>query len=201
MPTMKEVANLGLGKLGASRVNNLTPSISTLENKIASEYPQWKRGEISKRRWHFAMKLDIINAGLTTLPNMPDGRIYIFNTPGNMLRALRPKNCTWVIRGQFIYDFQNTINLEYISEVPDNQMSDPLFIDVLACRVAVECAELATQSPGKRRDMQVMYAQAIEVAGRMNAFALEQHQTGGDDKAYTWDTARQYPSMSGYDNG
>ena len=38
MPTMKDVCNLGLGKLGASRVNNLSPPISTLETKCAAEY-------------------------------------------------------------------------------------------------------------------------------------------------------------------
>ena len=197
MPTMKEVCNLGLGKLGASRVNNLTPPISTLETKCAAEYAQWKAGELSQRRWVFATKLERITALSTVLVNPPDNRSYQFNKPGLMLRALRDKNCTWVQRGQHFYDYSNTIILEYIWNVPDNEITDALFIDVLACRVAVECAELATQSPGKKREAEGMRGRALDDAGRMNAFVLEQHETEGDDKAYTWDIAHHSPFLSG----
>ena len=114
-----------------------------------------------------------------------------------MLRPLRPKNGTWVQRGQFFYDHASTIPLEYIRRVPDNEMTDPCFIDVLECRVAYECAELATQSPAKKRDALNMLRVAIEEAGRLNAFTLEPHETGGDEMAYTWDEARAQPSLSG----
>jgi hypothetical protein len=63
--------------------------------------------------------------------------------------------------------------------------------------VAVECAELASQSPGKKRDAVVMLKDAEDEAGRMNAFTLEPHETGGDDSAYTWDNARAQPEWSG----
>lgn len=197
MPTMKDICNSGLGKLGASRVNNLSPPISTLEVKCSNEYPLWKNSELKKRRWVFATTLVKLSALTLQVPNDTDGRTYQFNAPSDMLRPLRPKNCTWVQRGQFIYDYSNTINLEYIRSVPDNELSDPSFVDVLACRVAVECAELATQSPGKKRDAIAMHTNALDDAGRLNAFVLDPHETGGDDDAYTWDRARHSPSLSG----
>jgi hypothetical protein len=196
---MKEVCNLGLGKLGASRVNNLSPPISTLENKCAAEYPHWKNSELGKRRWTFATKLYRYTALTTLMVSPPDGRLYQFNVPGDLIRAIRPKNCTWVRRGEFFYDIRNTIDLEYIRNVPDNEITDPLFVDVLACRVAVECAELATQSPAKKRDAQTLLQIAEMEAGRMNAFMLEPHETAGDDTAYSWDLARANPAMSGGD--
>lgn len=193
MPTMKDVCNQGLGKIGASRVNNLAPPISALEVKCASEYPQWKSSEIKKRRWVFATKLATLTALVTTIPDAPDQRTYQFNKPGDLLRAIRAKNSTWVQRGEFFYDFGATINLEYIANVDDSLMTDPTFIDVLAARVAVECAELATQSPAKKRDAMVYHQNAIEEAGRLNAFTLDPHNTGGDDAGFTWDTERLYP--------
>lgn len=198
MPTMKDICNLGLGKLGASRVNNLTPPISTLEVKCASEYPQWKASELKKRRWVIATSLYKLSAlSELVVAQDKDGRIYKFNVPGDMLRPIRPKNCTWVQRGQFILDFSNTLILEYIRNIPDNEISDPSFVDVLACRVAVECAELATQSPAKARMALGMYQAALDEAGRLNAFVLDPHETSGDDSAYTWDRARHSPELSG----
>jgi hypothetical protein len=102
-----------------------------------------------------------------------------------------------VQRGEFFYDYTNTIVLEYIRNVPDNELTDVSFIDVLACRVAVECAELASQSPGKKRDAFSMLKDAEDEAGRLNAFVLEPHETGGDDAAYTWDNARIWSEWSG----
>lgn len=197
MPTMKEVCNQGLGKIGSSRVNNLSPAVSTLEIKCATEYPQWKASELQRRRWTFATKLSLLTALLTPVAGDTDGRIYQFAVPADMLRPLRAKNATWVRRGQFIYDYANTIKLEYIYLVPDNEMTDALFVDVLAGRVAIECAETAAQSPSKKRDAKAYYEDCIDVAGRMNAFTLDPQETGGDDVGYTWDNARTNPSNSG----
>lgn len=196
MPTMKEVCNMGLGKIGASRVNNLQPPVSTLEVKCAAEYQQWKSSELRKRRWVFATTL-ISLSSITTITSPPDDRTYKFQKPGDLLRAIRPKNCTWVQRGEFFYDFTSPISLEYIRDVPDNEMTDPQFIDVLAARVAVECAELASQSPGKKRESLILLKDALEDAGRLNAFVIDPHQTEGDEWAYTWDNARTSPEFSG----
>jgi hypothetical protein len=190
---MKEICNKGLGKIGASRVNNLAPPITVLEVKCADEYPQWKAAELKKRRWTFATTLVKLSALLTPVSADTDGRTFQFAKPGDLLRALRAKNITWVQRGEFFYDYQNTISLEYIRNVADNEITDPLFIDVLACRIAYECAESTTQSPAKQRNALIMYKDALEEAGRNNAFTLEPHQTGGDEAAYTWDNARLYP--------
>jgi hypothetical protein len=194
---MREICNMGLGKLGASRVNNVSPPVSTLEVKCASEFPQWKQSELRKRRWVFATNIIKLSAQLEPVAVVTDGRPYRFVRPGDVLRAIRQKNTTWVARGEFFYDYVDMIILEYIRNVPDNELTDVSFIDVLACRVAVECAELTSQSPGKKRDAVVMLKDAEDEAGRLNAFVLEPHETGGDDAAYTWDNARANPAWSG----
>jgi hypothetical protein len=196
---MKDICNMGLGKLGASRVNNLSPPISTLEVKCAAEYPQWKASELRKRRWVFATVLTSLSALTEPAPAgaATDGRVFKFQKPGDLLRAIRPKNCTWVQRGEFFYDFQNTIVLEYIRNTPDSEVTDASFVELLACRVAVECAELATQSPTKKQFAVTMLVRAEEEAGRLNAFVLDPHDVDGDDGAFTWDNARVMPEFSG----
>ena len=197
MPTAKEIINQGLGKIGSTRVNNLTPPISAIEVKCAGEYPQWKASELTKRRWVFATELTRLTALATQVAVPLDGRPYQFNVPGDMLRPLRGKGATWIQRGQFLYSAQDTIDLEYIRNAADAELTEPLFVDVLASRCAFECAELVTQSPARKRDAFALLTGAIEAAGRANAFVLDEHETSGDNAAYTWDTARNYPSLSG----
>jgi|SRR5215467_2617939 len=197
MPTMKDVCNQGLGKIGASRVNNLTPPISVLEVKCAGEYQQWKTSELKKRRWVFATAFTMLEALPDQVPPDPQWRTYKFNKPGDLLRPVRPANCTWVMRGEFFYDRYNTIQLEYIRTVEDSEMTDPCFIDVLAARVAMECVELATQSPGKRVNAIGTYKDALDTASRLNAFVLDPHQLQGDEMGYTWDIGRLNPDLSG----
>src|SRR5215471_6903875 len=149
MPTMKDVINQGLGKIGASRVNNLTPPVSALETKCAAEYPQWKDSEIRKRRWVFATVYVTLNALPDTVVPDDKGRTFQFNKPGDLLRAIRPANCTSTQRGEFFYNVRDTLTLEYLRRVPDGEMTDATFVDLLAARVGLECVEFATQSPGK----------------------------------------------------
>lgn len=197
MPTMKEICNQGLGKIGSSRVNNLTPPVSAIEVKCAGEYPQWKSSELTRRRWVFATTTIRLDALPTTVTSYLDNRTYKFDKPGDILRPIRRKNTSWVQRGQFFYNTINTLDLEYIRLVPDNELTDALFVDVLAARVGWECAELVTQSPARKRDAYAYYKNCLDEAGRSNAFILDEDETGGDDNAYTWDTARQVPWMSG----
>lgn len=195
MPTSKEIANMGLGKIGASRINNLAPPVSPLEILIAGQYDQWKRSELAKRRWVFAT----IRATLTPLPgtetDLGDGRIYKYNLPGAFLRPVRNNASSWVQNGQFIYDSDSTLTLEYIQSVADSELTDPLFVDVLACRIAMECAEPATQSPGKKREAVLMYKDALAEAGRSNAFILDNdNPVSDDDNGYSWVVERLYPN-------
>lgn len=192
MPTSKEVANLGLGKIGASRVNSLSPATSPLEVLISTNYDQWKYEELSKRRWVFATELSQLTPAATITDTFGDGRIYKYNIPGDYLRAIRNNRARYIIRGQFIYDAEATLNFEYVKKTTDNELTDPLFINVLASRIAVECAEPATQSPGKKREAVLMYKDAVAEAGKMNAFVLDKdNPVNADDEGYTWLDARE----------
>lgn len=195
MPTSKELANLGLAKIGASRVNSLSPAVSPLEICIANGYTAWKRSEISKRRWVFATESAKITAQPETVVDPSNnGRIYKFNLPGSFIRALRNNGATWVQRGQFLYADTSTLVLEYLYEPADNLLIDDLFNEVLACRIAFEAAEPATQSASKKREAAVYYQTAMQEAARNNAFTLDKQSVNDDDAGYSWIMERLYPS-------
>ena len=50
---------------------------------------------------------------------------------------------------------------------------DPLFVDVLAARLAVDTAEAITQSNSKKAEAKDAYKEAVRDAGRANGFETQ----------------------------
>lgn len=188
MPDAKTIVNLGLGKIGSSRVNSLTPPRSVLEGLASAGWTHWKESEIRKRRWVFATtKLALVPTGASPKADIgKDGRIWEYAQPADCLRPLRPRRDPWEMRGQFFYSTNNTLTLDYIRRVTDNELTDVSFVEVLAWRVAAELAEPATQSTQKHTDAMNGYLRAVAEAGSMNAFLLEPTETDAPDDQFSW---------------
>lgn len=190
MPTAKDICNLGLGKIGSSRVNNLTPPKSVIEGLCASGYAQWKDSELRKRRWVFAMKrAQIFPTAESPLKTLDAAeKPYQYNLPGDCLRPLRPRATSeqWEQREQFIYSPNNVMVLDYIRRVDDNLITDANFIDVLAWRIAIELVEPTSQANTKQVNTAQGYLLAVQEAGRINAFIIEPGPSTSDDASHSW---------------
>jgi len=188
MPDAKTICNLGLAKIGSTSINNLNPPKTVIEKLCVAGYNQWRDSELKKRRWVFAT----IVTTLAPTPASPIKNVeypYQYHIPGDMLRPIRPAApiaCQWVIRGQFFYSRGNTLPIEYIRRVNETEMSDPLFIDVLAWRIAQELVEPTTQSNEKFQKAQIGYRDAVSEASAQNAFILEPQRVNGVDTDYEW---------------
>lgn len=195
MADAKSVINLGLGKIAASRVVTLSPPKSQIERHCADGYPVWRDNELEIRDWYFAIE----NAQLTLSPavtvDVGDGRIYRYAVPSDMLRPIRDKQTEWQQRGKYIYSSNSTLALPYIARRPESDW-DSLFIDVVACRVAMECTEFATQSNTKGERADTKYKNAVSAAARANMFVngpLDIRTTDQDDE---WIAARICPGIT-----
>lgn len=188
MSDAKSIANLGLGKIGATRVTQLTPPKTVVEGLIASGFQQWKDSELKKRRWVFATVLATLSpTGISPIAGLD--LPYQFALPGDILRPLRPAlplSQQWVQRGQFLYSRNATLKLEYIQTVADNLLTDVSFIDVLAWRIAQEMVEPETQSNEKQIKADNGYLRAVNDAYQLNAWVLDPQPTGGYDEDYAW---------------
>lgn len=171
--TPKDIINQGLSKLGSSRVSTIDQPRQPLEHAAATGYPQWRDSELRKRRWLFATKRVTLTPSNDPIPDVE--RPYQFALPVDNLRIIRPGAATWEQRGLFLYDYGPTVTLDYVARVPDGEF-DPLFVDVLACRVAMELVETATQSNTKAAKVKEMYDEAVAIAGQCNAY-----ERGGED--------------------
>jgi len=182
----KAVINLGLGKLGAS-ISNIDPPVSTLEKHVASGYPQWKKSELTKRRWVFANKFATLNRNLVHAVTVDYP--YAFDVPGDQLRLIRAKGAKWIRSGDVILHTGDTLAIEYTADVPEHKC-EALFIDALAVRVAQESVEKLTQSNVKANTLERWYKDAIREAGIQNALIIGPENDETADEDDSWHTAR-----------
>ena len=87
MLTDVQIINLGLSKIGSSRISRIDPPGSSLERFCSDGYAHWKRTEISKRRWVFATEYQFALSLTNTL--LDDERPYVYALPVDCIRIIR----------------------------------------------------------------------------------------------------------------
>lgn len=187
MYTDLQIVNLGLGKISSSRIQRLDPPTSPLEVYMYNGYTPWKRAELTKRRWVFALEDNYALSLKATTPG--EERPFKYELPTYCLRPVRQKRTEWVQRGRFVYSADPALKIQFVRNVPEADF-DPLFVDVLACWIAVQSAEYVTQSNTKKDDVKAMYAEAVSVAGKMNAFIIGPEDVTADDNDFEFVRSR-----------
>lgn len=183
MLTDAQIINLGLSKISSSRIGRIDPPKSPLENFMAINYPQWKRFELTKRRWVFATEDDYILTMTDVRDNVRQPYVYVL--PNDCLRPIRTKCTEWKQRGRNIYSAYDSLSIDYIRDVAEAEF-DPLFTELLACKVAWGSAEFVTQSTTKKQDAETEYEESVRTAGQANAYVIGAEDIAGDDSTFDW---------------
>lgn len=187
MFTKVQVANIGLAKLSSSFVSRLDPPRTSLERHISAGYEHWKRSELTKRRWLFATEDDYPLALEATLADVD--RPFKYRLPSEALRPLRSSRTEWQQRKRFIRSNEENLKISFIENVAEADF-DPLFVEVLGARVALESVVFVTLSNPKGVTAQSRYDRAVADAARVNAFVRGPEDVGADDNDYEFLTAR-----------
>lgn len=181
MYTDVQIINLGLAHIAASRVTQIAPPRSGLEVFVAEGYTAWKRSELTKRRWVFALEEDY---QLTLSATLGYGdRPYKYALPTDCLRPVRQRRTEWQQRGRFVLSSDSALRIQYIKNVPESDW-DALFVDVMSWRIALECCEYTTQSNSKKEFCARGYEDARKTAGQANAFIIGPEDVYEDDNDY-----------------
>lgn len=190
MSDPKTIINQGIGYLGQHGISSYDNPQNPLERRVVSQYQQQRKSELLKRRWVFARHFAQLQLSAEK-PMATADRPYAFEKPNDYLAAVRDRSSKWQIRGGFIYHSSDSLALEYKADVPESEF-DPLFIDVLAARIAMDNCEWITQSNTKFETVfQRFYIPAIQVAAANNAFIIgSEDETELLDEDDTWIHAR-----------
>lgn len=187
-----DICNLAQQKLGAADpISSLSAPQGVAARAYAILYPHYRDVELRGRRWRFAMVED---HAVPLLPgDAADGDYpYRYGVPTNALRVVRDKFDRYKQVGQEIWSATGglTLKIDYIRGDVETGYFDPNFTEVLACRLAYERCEKATQSNTKKQELRAMWKEALLVAGQMNAFITGPETYGEDDSQYSWLTER-----------
>ena len=187
MQTDVQIINDGIAPLGSSRVRQISPPVSPLEVFMAGRYPQWKRSELTKRRWVFAL---VTEYPLTQVSATEVGsRKYKYQLPNDCLRPIRTKTTEWIQKGRYLFSAQSTLSISYIYDAPESDF-DPLFVDVLAARIRWGSCEYISQSQSKKESAKEEYMLSVREAGRANAFTIGPEDIDEDEGEPSWLDAR-----------
>lgn len=190
MATAISVLNQGLAKLSSAAVATITPPRTSLERFCAENYVQWRRSEIAKHPWRFALTTVTLTQTGDVLPSAHGAKLYQYLLPNDCVRVRRRDGDEWEQYGRMLRSGKTTgLTVEYLADKGENEM-DPLFIDVLACRVAIECVEKVTQSNTKRETIEREYERREGDAKKNNAFVTGPVDIQDDDSQYSWLSAR-----------
>jgi hypothetical protein len=171
-----DIANLALTKLGAQRITALTDDLEQARTMNAI-YTLVRDAEIGDHNWSFAAKRAML-AKLTETPVF--GYRFLYELPEDCLCVVRVgtsqpgmRRFDYLTRPASDYRLQgrrietnwdSPLPLLYNSRVTDPTMFDPLFVQALAYRLAMETCEKITQSNTKMQIVAQGYTQAIRRA-------------------------------------
>ncbi len=183
------IANRAITKLGANRILSLTQD-SAGAKAMNAVFIDTRDAEFRDHPWSFATERAQLSA-LSTAPSW--GYTRQFQLPADSIRVLTVGD-EWIayraagityreypigttdeslfqIEGQKILtDLEAPLKIRYTKRETDPAKFDPLFVDTLACRLALEtAADIIDATTGDIQKLQLMYDESIRKAKRSNA--------------------------------
>jgi hypothetical protein len=197
-----DICNLALTKLGQPRIGSIDPPYTNaygVEPDCGFIYPIARDMELRKNLWSFSRSRVILAADATNPvfgtddderddqgPSWADEvpmdtpQIFRYKVPNDFIRAIKMKYEQRRIEGQYILTYEDSpINFEYIARV-DPSLFDPLFVDALACQVALQLTYKITTSDALKQVIGQEYKNAINEAKRVNGIEAPAERTPED---------------------
>lgn len=195
------IANRALQLLGAASIMNLTDNTPEAR-ECTRAYDPCRRAELRAHYWNFATA----RAALAPDAAAPAfGYQYQFTLPVDCVRIVLPNDSTldWKQEGRKILtnyaqspfgaaaSFSTStaspiLYLQYISDVMDSTVFDPLFCEALSHRMAMAMCERLTQSNQKSQMLQGSYRAVVSEARMTDAM----ENLPADPPDDSWITAR-----------
>jgi hypothetical protein len=175
MTSIVGICNLAIGKLGSSSPITEITEDSRNGRAMNRVFEPYRDVELSSHPWTFAMARAQIPA-LSTAPAFEWSRA--FPRPAGCLRVaqigeryvLYEAKPSFELEGaNILCDEASPLNLRYLQRVTNTGLFHPLFVDVLACRLAFEACKEITGSTELREQLWAERKAAVLEAKRQNA--------------------------------
>lgn len=166
------IANRALQKCGAARIASFDEGTREA-NSVKACYSTVLESELQDNLWTFSIKR-IQLAASSTAPAF--GRRYQYQLPADYLREAPYNPHVSDLPDDYLYegrlllsDAPGPLNLRYVSSDVEESQFDPLFVEAVAARIALEIVEELTQSTSKQEMLSDNYAYHIRRAKTANS--------------------------------
>lgn len=167
-----QICNLALAKIGHEGfITSLTEN-SKGARYMNAFYEPMRDVVMRSFLWRFARKMAIL-APLVSTPEFDGG--YYFQYPDDCLRVVGTDKDyfyageTWKRHGDKIIATDSVLKIVYIERITNPTLFDPMFVDVLASRLAYEAAMPITKDRSIKDDMKKEYSSSIMRAAYASA--------------------------------
>lgn len=168
MSSAATVVNIGLTALGDPTLIVTLDDNTKTANLAKKIYDPLRKAELRAHPWNFARKRVKVAKDAT---NPAFGYSYRYLKPADFVRLVTTEDQTdFQIEGDYILsDDSSPIELIYISNVTDVSKFDPLFMQALGLRLAIDLSPHLTNSGTKRERLKEDYRDVVSEARRTNA--------------------------------
>jgi len=167
MSSVVTACNKALDKVGQGPITSLSDG-TTAANLCDRNWPLVRDMVLRDHPWNFAVKRDVLAAS-STPPAW--GFQKEFPLPTDFLRLLEVRDLStgeYQVEGRSILADADALYIRYIWRVTDPNVYDALFLEAVACRLAVELCEPLTQSNTKKDALFQEYADTLTRAVRVD---------------------------------
>lgn len=156
MSSIVSIFNRALNKLGDDRILLPTDDVKSART-LNGMYPEVRDAELRSANWKFAIKRTSLPA-LAATPAW--GYAYQYPLPADYLKMVqvndfycrtgdKTKPPFSIEAGVILTDMPAPLKIRYVSRIENAGLFDPLFVEALACKLAMEACETLTQSETK----------------------------------------------------
>jgi len=181
MATDIEICNLALQKIGEDNYITTLADATKAARELNLAYGLQRDAELRAHLWKFSL----FRAELTAESGAPDPSPYAYEyeLPDDFLRLIELQDYrlpypTQPEQYQFRMgddgtvietDIESPLRIRYVALVTETARYDPMFVQVLACSIAVQVCEAITQSTAKRDRAEREYRYWLERAEQVDA--------------------------------
>ena len=185
MPSVVDICNRALSRIGASRITSLTDEVEEAR-ACNSAYTQIRDEVLRSAPWNSVSTRGTV-AKNSTSPDFEYANSY--QLPTDCIRVLDVYiSMPWVVEGRSMLTDASDVPMyiRYVKQETDPNQYDPLLASTVAARLAMELAEELTQSNTKRQLAQSEWQELLRMA--KNADGHEQSQMTFEE--FSWITVR-----------
>lgn len=162
--TSTSICNSALVKIGAERITSLTDTDSVAAILCNEQFEKIRDEVLRAHPWNFALD----RASLSQVADYEDPLdewSYKYALPSTCLRVLRTgDNAEFKIEGRYLLSNESDVAILYIKKITDYSVYDPMALEALSLRIAVDLAYAITKSAPLAKSLMDSYRMILSEA-------------------------------------